>query len=409
MNQEPFINWKALSGIHMAQRPPVRPENGVNMWDLESARYNKMSALEKELTVKQVDALPLSPEDTVLDMGCGCGRLSVPIAQRVKAVTSLDSSEKMLANCAANAKAAGAENLTPLFLDFFEAEAGVNVPVHDLVFCSRSAAIWEIEKLCTFARKYVNMWDLESARYNKMSALEKELTVKQVDALPLSPEDTVLDMGCGCGRLSVPIAQRVKAVTSLDSSEKMLANCAANAKAAGAENLTPLFLDFFEAEAGVNVPVHDLVFCSRSAAIWEIEKLCTFARKYVAVLIFANAPSLPELLGKLFSGTTEKPAERGPHRIHDRRLDYNALWNTVYDLGYEPNCTIVPDGFTASYASVEEACDDLRMLGTVDPDREETYRKNVMQFLTRREDGSWDLLIPTRTAVIWWEVHPEKF
>ena len=283
MNQEPFINWKALSGIHMAQRPPVRPENGVNMWDLESVRYDKMSAL------------------------------------------------------------------------------------------------------------------------------EKELTVKQVDALPLSPEDTVLDMGCGCGRLSVPVAQRVKAVTSLDSSEKMLSNCEANAKAAGVENLTPLFLDFFEAEAGVNVPVHDIVFCSRSAAIWEIEKLCTFARKYAAVLIFANAPSLPELLGKLFSGTTEEPAGRGPHRIRDRRLDYNALWNTVYDLGYEPNCTIVPDGFTARYASVEEACDDLRMLGTVDPDREETYRQNVMQFLTRREDGDWDLLILTRTAVIWWEVHPEKF
>ncbi|MCD7923030.1 MAG: class I SAM-dependent methyltransferase [Clostridiales bacterium] len=283
MKQEPFINWRALSGINLPQRPPVRPENGENMWDAESVRYNKMSALEKELTLNQVNALPLSPEDTVIDMGCGCGRLSIPIAKRVKAVTSLDSSEKMLANC-------------------------------------------------------------------------KE-----------------------------------------------------NAKAAGADNLTPMLLDFFEAEAGVNVPVHDIAFCSRSAAIWEIEKLCTFARKYAAVLIFANAPSIPELLAKLFAGTGEPVGGGRPLRTHDRRLDYNAFWNTVYDLGYEPNCSIVPDGFTASYASVEEACDDLRMLGTVDPDREDVYRRNVLQFLTAQEDGTWDLLLPTRTAVIWWEVHPETF
>lgn len=258
----------------------------------------------------------------------------------------------------------------------------------------------------------VNMWDKEAASYNKMSALEAELTENQVRALPLRPEDTVLDLGCGCGRLTVPIAKRVRAVTAMDSSERMLENCMANAAAAGCENVTPLFLDFFEAEAGVNVPVHDVAFVSRSAALGDLEKVSTFASRIAAALIFANAPSIPELLGELFRGTAEAPPQHPGRPMRprtDRRLAYNVMWNTVYDLGYEPNVAIVEDGFRQVYATPEEACDDLRMLSKQEIVHEDIYRENVLRFLSQREDGNWQLFLKTRTAVLWWETHPERF
>jgi len=254
-----------------------------------------------------------------------------------------------------------------------------------------------------------NMWDREADTYNKMSALEAEMTLLQVDALPLRPEDTVLDLGCGCGRLTVPIAARVKSVTAMDSSEKMLEHCMANAAAAGRTNVQPLFLDFFEAEAGRNVPVHDVAFVSRSAALGELEKVSTFASRIAAALIFANAPSIPELLGQLFRGTGETlPPARPPRPRTDRRVAYNAMWNTVYDLGYEPNVSIVEDGFRQRYDSLEAACADMRMLAKEPVVHEDVYRENVARFLTPTPDGRQQLYLKTRTAVIWWETHPEK-
>ena len=57
---------------------------------------------------------------------------------------------------------------------------------------------------------------------HKMAAMEREYTFAQLDAFDTSPEDTVLDVGCGPGRISVLMAQRAKSVTAIDSSEKML-------------------------------------------------------------------------------------------------------------------------------------------------------------------------------------------
>jgi len=253
-----------------------------------------------------------------------------------------------------------------------------------------------------------NMWNKAAAMYNKMSALEREMTLNQVNAMPLFPDATVVDFGCGCGRLTVPIAGRVKAVTAVDSAENMLDNCIANVKAAGCTNVTPVSADFLTVTPDVDIPLHDIAICSRSTALWHLDKLSAFAKKYVAIVIWANAPSIPKLLGGVFAGTGEDERKR-PHPPEDRRVGYNAFWNTAYDMGYEPNCHIVEDGFKAVYSSIDEACQDLRILGDVASSKEDVYRSNVEKYLTKREDGKLEFFLKTRSAVIWWETHPEIF
>lgn len=253
-----------------------------------------------------------------------------------------------------------------------------------------------------------NMWDGEAKMYNKMSALEREMTLNQINAMPLSPDASVIDIGCGCGRISIPVSERVNRVTSMDSSKNMLNNCIANAAAAHRQNITPLMMDFFDAEPGKNVEKHDIAICSRSAALGHLKKLSAFANKYVAVVIWANAPSIPELLARLFDKTSSEKRPR-PLPPKDRRLGYNILWNTAYDLGYEPNVSIVQDGFKASYLSPEEACDDLKVLSKAAIEREDIFRQNVQKFLTQKPDGTWEFFLETRSAVIWWDVRIPKF
>ena len=79
----------------------------------------------------------------------------------------------------------------------------------------------------------------------------------------------------------------------------------------------------------------------------------TFARKYVVLIAWANAPNIPSVVGDLFrnvEGTEGFP----PMRETDRRLGYNVTYNMVYDMGYDPNINIVTDGFGRTDVAVRE-------------------------------------------------------
>ena len=249
--------------------------------------------------------------------------------------------------------------------------------------------------------------------YNKIAAMEKKLTLDQVNALPLLPDDTLLDMGCGPGRLSVPLAQRVKSVTSLDMSDAVLRYCAENARAAGATNLTTKKLDFHDAVPGENIEKHDVVICSRSVGLGNLRKLSTFATRMVAIVTFANAPTIPHLLSGIFKDTTTTPKPSFLKHGNNRNLNYNVMFNIVYDMGYEPNVRILEDGFTRDYASQEEAEADILTLsstmGKVDTDRMNIFRKNLSAFLTPNDRGGVTFSMETRTCVIWWLIHNREF
>jgi hypothetical protein len=83
-------------------------------------------------------------------------------------------------------------------------------------------------------------------------------------------------------------------------SEEVLKFCRMNADAAGLTNLTTKKLDFDNAVAGENIEKHDVVICSRSAGLWNLKKLSSFASRLTAIISFANAPAIPQLLSNIF-------------------------------------------------------------------------------------------------------------
>lgn len=245
-----------------------------------------------------------------------------------------------------------------------------------------------------------NMWDKSADMYNQMAKMEKTYTLNQINAFETSSEDTVLDIGCGPGRVSVPMAQRAKSVTSLDSAEKMLAYCRKNAEEAGVTNLTPVLLDWKDAVLGKNLEKHDIVIACRSPGMADIKKTCTFARKWVVVIAWANAPNIPMIVGDLFKGVGE--ASKFPPMRMDRRLGYNVTYNMVYDMGYEPNVRIVTDGFTKDYNSREEAYRDLWRLREKTDEVSPVFKKNVDEWLTENKNGGVTFRRETRSFVMWW-------
>lgn len=246
-----------------------------------------------------------------------------------------------------------------------------------------------------------NIWDRSADMYRQMAAMERVFTLPQLEVLPVTAEDTVLDIGCGPGRISVPMAQRAKSVTAIDTSEKMMAHCRANAAAAGVHNLTIRALDWRDAVPGENLEQHDVVIACRSVGLGDLKKLSSFARKTAVLIAFANAPSIPHILGELFDGATARPAFSPPPQ--DRRLSYNVMFNIAYDLGYEPNVRIFPDGFTADFSSREEAYAQLSRLSAQPVTDMGRFRANADRWLTAHADGSVTFLRETRSFVMWWD------
>lgn len=251
-------------------------------------------------------------------------------------------------------------------------------------------------------------WDGQAEFYDRMARMEAGFTLNQIDCFDTSPTDTVLDLGCGPGRITVPMAGRAARVTAMDSSPKMLEKCAANAAAAGRDNVDTLLLDWNEVEPGVNLQKHDIVICSRSAALGDIEKMSALANKYVVNIIWSHGcPSIPGIISRLFAGTGSE-LRAGPPMSRDRRLGNNVIYNVVYDKGYEPNLRVVEDGFTMDYPSRQAAYDDLRTLRPPFPeDKLPVFQANVDQFLAPRLEGGVTFLAPTRSLVVWWSPRRE--
>ena len=251
-------------------------------------------------------------------------------------------------------------------------------------------------------------WDNQAEFYDRMAKMEAGFTLNQINCFDTAPTDTVLDLGCGPGRITVPMAARSARVTAMDSSPKMLEKCAANAAAAGRENVDTLLLDWNEVEPGVNLQKHDIVICSRSAALGDIEKMTQLANKYVVNIIWSHGfPSIPAIIARLFAGTGEE-MRAGPPMNRDRRLGNNVFYNIIYDKGYEPNLRVVEDGFTKNYPSRQAAYDDLRTLRPAFPeDKLPVFQANVDAFLTDLPEGGVKFLAPTRSLVLWWSPHRE--
>lgn len=262
--------------------------------------------------------------------------------------------------------------------------------------------------------KGIGGWDNQAAFYNQMAQMEAGFTLNQLNCFDTSPEDTVLDIGCGPGRITVPMAKRAKSVTALDASPKMLEYCRQNAEAAGLTNVTTKLMDWEDADAAAAVEKHDIVIASRSVGMGDIKRLSSLARKYAVIIIWSHGcPHIPVIAGKLFEGLEEEGDRRpGPPISRDRRLGNNLWYNRIYDLGYNPNLNIVEDGFTKNYANREEAYEDLARLkpgmSELPQEKQRIFKANTDQFLSQNKDGSITFLSPTKSIVLWWKPELEE-
>jgi SAM-dependent methyltransferase len=189
-------------------------------------------------------------------------------------------------------------------------------------------------------------WDHRAPTFARSTSGRADLFL-EVLAPYVSARKTLIDVGAGAGRHSVPLAARMEWVTAVEPSEGMRANLPA------LHNLTVVASAWEDAE----VAPADLVICSHvlygvAEAVPFIEKMERSARERVFIMLREGPVPHPanELRDRMAGG----PLPRIPR--------FSDLFMVLIQLGIRPDVKFISYPVVNRYASVDEAVADARPL-----------------------------------------------
>lgn len=193
----------------------------------------------------------------------------------------------------------------------------------------------------------------------------------------VQPEDTVIDVGAGGGRLAIPMAQRCRRVIAVEISEAMRSELAAQASELGVENVTIVPCTWQEAE----VEPADLVLCShvlyavRDIEPWVQKMAAKAIRRVVAVVFDRTVPPNMHALWEPVHG--------------EKRLQLPSMTQfeaLLSELGIEYDKRMLPERQDRTYASLDDAVTRaVRHLHVVDGTEEHDRLRAAL------EDGLVDI------------------
>ena len=217
--------------------------------------------------------------------------------------------------------------------------------------------------------------------------------------MPIARDATVLDVGCGAGTLAIPLAGRVRSITALDFSQRMLDLLEDRCREIGVANVTTRLLGWEDDWDEAGIERHDVAIASRSLVVNNlaeaIDKLASHARHRVII---------SSLVG---DGPFDRRIFEAIGRQLDRGPDYICVYNLLHQMGIRAEVRFVGNGNEEpkTFQNLDEAVDGLRwMISDMSNDEEEALRRYLRRHLVRTADGyRLDYRHPVHWAVLSWE------
>jgi SAM-dependent methyltransferase len=208
----------------------------------------------------------------------------------------------------------------------------------------------------------------------------------------LEDHDTVLDVGAGIGRWSIPMAMRCRSVTALDKLEGVLEILRENAEQEKLENIETIQGDWLE----VSLQPHDHVLSSHAAygcpdIVAYARRMDSLARR--ACYLVMRVPRHDGVLGEL-----SRRIHGGWHDSPNFPVGYNAL----LQAGICGDVIMEQTGRRWHDATLEDALARAkRHLYLGSAERDEEIVEVLRERLSLREEGYWwpDWM---RSALVWW-------
>lgn len=168
--QEQLVDWHQVWKDTMENCTFLGRESGtLKQWSIsEAEQFLKDS---NEQYVKQImEKIEVTPNDNVIDLGCGPGRLTIPFAKIAKSVTAVDTAKGMLEVTKRRAEEEGLDNITYVNKFWREVEAGKDI---------------ELEYDVAIASNSINLLGAKEIRKNNKKQLDWNLTetLQKIDAV----------------------------------------------------------------------------------------------------------------------------------------------------------------------------------------------------------------------------------
>lgn len=254
---------------------------------------------------------------------------------------------------------------------------------------------WEKE-LNEFSVHNQKDWDIISKKFRKWMKKD-DYPEKLLERIQTEPQYSILDLGCGEGVVTIPLAKEVLEVTCVDSSAKMLEFLRENAEKEGLDNLKYVHGDLMDINLET-VGKHDIVVASRSLnGIYKIEDLLKKINeigRYVYITLWG-----PEnrKYKQMVRNLLDKDGFEYPSYIY--------VYNLLYQMGIIANVERLKGDTVNIYETVEEAVDKYRRkMGGLSSDEEEILKNHLKETLITEENGT--LKNPYEKAdwiLIWWK------
>jgi SAM-dependent methyltransferase len=201
-------------------------------------------------------------------------------------------------------------------------------------------------------------WDERSKTFHKASP--SSYSSDFIRLLALDPDDTVFDMGCGNGAISIPLAAAWHKVVAADFSRGMLDSLQEQAREQGVEGIDVRQVSWEDdwQAAGITPGFVDVAVASRSIVTADLRdslgRMSKVARKRCAITLpTGNSPRADADILKAIG-------------LQPRlRSDYLYAFMILAQMGYTPRVDYIPstrfdswDSFEAAYESLKKMVDD---------------------------------------------------
>ena len=240
-------------------------------------------------------------------------------------------------------------------------------------------------------------WDKIAIKFGKWIEND-DYAEKLINKLIIEQSDTILDLGCGEGTISIPLAKKSSKLTAIDLSERMLEQIIEKANKEGLNNINTKKMDLRDINLN-NVGPHDVVIASRSVnSIFSIKdflkNLNEIANKYVYLTIFGAENKKYE---KVVAELLNKDYKTYPH--------YSYIFNLLVNIGISPNAENLYCESSIEYENMEDALKRIAWrLGGLNFEENKILKKHLEEILVLNQRGK--LENPFEKAewvLIWWK------
>ncbi len=261
------------------------------------------------------------------------------------------------------------------------------------------AALWrelasrDIQASDEGAAQMVERWRGVARKLDSGGKPDPDPLLEQVIAR-LRPEMTVLDVGAGIGRWTLPMATRVRRVTAVEPLPGMRQVLVERAAAQGIANLEVLDAPWLTAR----VPPHDAVVAAH--ATYTTTDLLGFVRKMEAAArrtcyLALRVPAHDGIIGEL--------SERINRRWHDSP-NFIVGYNLLLSAGFHPNVLMEPAAVRRWIdPTLDAAVARARRHLHLDDNRHDAAIREVLGRRLVLADGMYRWPDGMRSALIWWD------